>query len=69
MNVKKICAMEIYLFITLFVDCPQYAYIVRDVCYLRDYVDHFVLTSTEIDHLIEYVCLEYCIGLFLRYQR
>ena len=40
-------------FITQYVDCPQYAYIVRDLSYFRDYADHFVLTSTE---LIEYVC-------------
>ena len=42
-------------FITQYVDCPQYAYIVRDVCYFRDYADPFVLTSTEIQ-LIEYLC-------------
>ena len=38
------------------VDCPQYAYIARDVCYFGDYADPFVLTSTEIVQLIEYVC-------------
>ena len=43
-------------FITQFVDCPQYAYIVRNLSYFRDYVDQFVLTSTEIVQLIEYLC-------------
>ena len=43
-------------FITQFVDCPQYAYIVRDLCYFRDYADPFVLTNTEIVQLIEYIC-------------
>ena len=38
--------------ITQFVDCPRYAYIVRDLCYFRDYADPFVLTSTEIVQLI-----------------
>ena len=42
-----------------FVDCPQYAYIVRDLCYVRDYADAFVLTSTEIVQLIEYLCTIY----------
>ena len=42
-------------FITQYVDCPQYAYIVRDLCYFRDYVDPFVLTNTEIVQLIEYL--------------
>ena len=37
-------------------DCPQYAYIVRDLYYFRDYADPFVLTSTEIVQLIEYLC-------------
>ena len=46
-------------FITQFVDCPQYAYIVRDLCYFRDYADLFVLTSTEIIQLIEYLCTIY----------
>ena len=36
-----------------FVDCPQYAYIVNDLCYFRDYADPFVLTSTDIVQLIE----------------
>ena len=41
-------------FITQFFDCPQYAYnIVRYLRYFRDYVDPFVLTSTEVQ-LIEY---------------
>ena len=40
-------------------DCPQYAYIVRDLCYFRDYADPFVLTSTEIVQLIEYLCTIY----------
>ena len=40
-------------FITQYADCPQYAYIVRDLCYFRDYADPFVLTSTEIVQLIE----------------
>ena len=35
-------------FIIQYVDCPQYAYSVRDLCYFRDYADPFVLTSTEI---------------------
>ena len=39
-----------------FVDFPQYAYIVRDLCYFKDYADHFVLTSTEIVLPIEYLC-------------
>ena len=39
-----------------FGDCPQYVYIVRDLCCFRDYVDPFVLTSTEIVQLIEYLC-------------
>ena len=39
-----------------FGDCPQYVYIVRDLCYFRDYADPFVLTSTEIVQLTEYVC-------------
>ena len=39
-----------------FVDYPQYTYIVRDLCYFRDYVDPFVLTSTGIVQLIEYLC-------------
>ena len=43
-------------FITQFVNCPHYAYIVRDFCYFRDYADPFVLTSTEIVQLIEYLC-------------
>ena len=42
-------------FITQFVDCPQYAYIVKLFCYFRDYVDPFVLTSTEIVQPIEYL--------------
>ena len=37
-------------------DCPQYAYIIRDLCYFRDYADPFVFTSTEIVQLIEYLC-------------
>ena len=41
---------------THYVDCPQYAYIVRDLCYFRDYADPFVLTSTEMVQLIEYLC-------------
>ena len=41
------------------VDCPQYAYIVRGLLYFRDYADPFVLTSTEIVQLIEYVCTIY----------
>ena len=44
------------IFITQYVDCPQYAYIVRDLCYVRDYADPVVLTSTEIVQLIEYLC-------------
>ena len=43
-------------FITQFVDCPQHAYIVRELCYFRDYADPFLLTSTEIVQLIEYIC-------------
>ena len=43
-------------FITQFVDCPQYTYIVKYLCYFRDYADPFVLTSTEIVQLIEYLC-------------
>ena len=43
-------------FISQFVDFLQYAYIVRDLCYFRDYADPFVLTSTEIVQLIEYLC-------------
>ena len=50
---------RIHNFITQYVDCPQYAYIIRDLCYFRDYVDPFVLTSTEIVQLIEYVCTIY----------
>ena len=46
-------------FITQYVDCPQYAYIERDLCYFRDYADPFVLTSTEIVQLIEYLCTIY----------
>ena len=46
-------------FITQFVDCPQYAYTVKELCYFRDYVDPFVLISTEIVQLIEYVCTIY----------
>ena len=42
-------------FITQFVDCPQHAYIVRELCYFRDYADPFLLTSTEIVQLIEYI--------------
>ena len=42
-----------------FVDCPQYAYIVRYLCYFRDYANPFVLTSTEIVQLIEYLCTIY----------
>ena len=38
------------------VDCPQYAYIVRDLFYFRDYADPFVLTRTEIVQQIEYLC-------------
>ena len=38
-----------------FGDCPQYVYILRDSCYVRDYADPFVLTSTEIVQLIEYL--------------
>ena len=34
-------------FITQFVDYPQYAYIVRYLCYFRDSADPFVFTSTE----------------------
>ena len=40
-------------------DCPQYAYIVRDLCYFGDYADPFVLTSTEIVQLFEYLCTIY----------
>ena len=47
------------IFITQFVDCPQYAYIVRDLCCFRDYADPFVLTSTVIVHLIEYLFIIY----------
>ena len=43
-------------FITQYFDCPQYTYIVRDLCYFRYYTDPFVLTSTEIVQLIEYLC-------------
>ena len=32
------------------------AYIVRDLCYFRYYADPFVLTSTEIVQIIEYLC-------------
>ena len=39
-----------------FGDCPQYVYIVRDLCYFRHYTDPFILTSTEIVQLIENVC-------------
>ena len=39
-----------------FVDCPQYAYTVRYLCYFRDWADPFVLISTEIVQLIEYLC-------------
>ena len=40
-------------FITQFVDCPKYAYIVSDLpCYFRDYADPFTLPSTEIVQLI-----------------
>ena len=46
-------------FITQYVDCPQYAYIERDLCYFIDYVDQFVLTSTGIVQLIEYLCTIY----------
>ena len=42
-------------FITQYMDCLQYAYIVRDLCYFRDYADPLVLTSTEIVQLIEYL--------------
>ena len=42
--------------ITHYVDCPQNAYIVRELCYFRDYADPFVLTSTEIVQLIEHLC-------------
>ena len=42
--------------ITQFVDCSQYTYIVRDFCYFRDYAEIFVLTSTEIVQIIEYLC-------------
>ena len=42
-----------------FCDCPQYVYIVRDLCYFRDYADSFVLTCTEIVKLIEYLCTIY----------
>ena len=42
-------------FITQYVDCPHYAYIVRDLCYFRDYAaDPFVLTITEIVQLIQH---------------
>ena len=43
-------------FITQYVDCPQYVYIVRELCYFRDYADPCVLTNTEIVQLIEYLC-------------
>ena len=41
-------------FFTQYVDYLQYAYIIRDLCYFKDYADPFVLTSTEISQLIEY---------------
>ena len=44
----------INIFITQFVDCPQYVYIARDLYYFRDYADPFVLTSTEIVQIIEF---------------
>ena len=40
-------------------DCPQYVYIVRHLCYFRDYADPFVLTSTERVQLIEYLSTIY----------
>ena len=42
-----------------FCDCPKYVYIVRDLCYFRDYVDPFIITSTEIVQLIEYLSTIY----------
>ena len=42
-----------------FCDCPQYVYIVRDLYYFRDYADPFVITSTEIVQLIEYLSTIY----------
>ena len=39
--------------------CPQYIYIVRDLCYFRDCVNPFVLTRTEIVQLIEYLSTIY----------
>ena len=41
------------------VDCPQYAYIVRNLFYFRDYADSFVFTSTDIVQLNEYLCTTY----------
>ena len=43
-------------YIALHVNYPQDAYVIRDLCFYRDYGDPFVLTSTDIVQLIEYLC-------------
>ena len=43
-------------YITKHIHHPEHAVIIRELCLIRDYGDPFVLTSTEISQLIEYLC-------------